>query len=60
MNAREKADVSGSDILILLKRKFPTVYEIHRKEIRRAENLVLKTTDKEFAERLVNGYNHYR
>jgi hypothetical protein len=53
-------DVSGSDILILLERKSPTVYEIHRKEIRRAENLVLTTTDKEFAERLVNGYNHYR
>ena len=52
--------VSGSDILVLLERKFPTVYEIHRKEIRRAENLVLTTTDKEFAERLVNAYNHYR
>ena len=52
--------VSGSDILILLERKFPTVYEIHRKEIRRAENLVFTTTDKEFAERLVNAYNHYR
>jgi hypothetical protein len=54
------AGVSGSDILILLERKFPTVYEIHRKEIRRAENLVFTTTDKEFAERLVNAYNHYR
>ena len=54
------AAVSGSDILVLLERKFPTVYEIHRKEIRRAENLVLTTTDKEFAERLVNAYNHYR
>jgi hypothetical protein len=52
--------ISGSDILILLERKFPTVYEIHRKEIRRAENLLLTTTDKEFAERLVNAYNHYR
>lgn len=53
-------DVSGSDILILLERKFPTVYEIHRKEIRRAENLILTTTDKEFAERLVDAYNYYR
>jgi len=53
-------DVSGSDILILLERKFPTLYEIHRKEIKRAENIVLTTTDKEFAERLVNAYNHYR
>lgn len=53
-------DVVGSDILILLERKFPTVYEIHRKEIRRAENLILTTTDKEFAERLVDAYNHYR
>lgn len=53
-------DVSGSDTLILLERKFPTVYEIHRKEIRRAENLILTTHDKEFAERLVNAYNHYR
>jgi hypothetical protein len=52
--------VSGSDILILLERKFPTAYKIHRKEIRRAENLLLTTTDKEFAERLVNAYNHYR
>ena len=53
-------DVSGSDILILLERKSPTVYEIHRKEIRRAENLILTTTDKEFAERLVDAYNYYR
>ena len=53
-------DVVGSDILILLERKFPTVYEIHHKEIRRAENLILTTTDKEFAERLVDAYNHYR
>ncbi len=50
-------NVSGSDVLILLERKFPTVYEIHRKEIRRAENLLLTTTDKEFAARLVNAYN---
>jgi hypothetical protein len=50
----------NNDILILLERKHPTTYEIHRKEIKRAENLVLTTTDKEFAERLVNAYNHYR
>ena len=53
-------NVRGNDVLILLERKFPTVYEIHRIEIRRAENLLLTTTDKEFAERLVNAYNRYR
>ena len=51
--------LADSDIFILLERKFPTVYEIHRKEIKRAENLILTTTDKEFAERLVGAYNHY-
>jgi hypothetical protein len=53
------SDVSGSDILILLERKFPTKYEIHRGSIEQSKNLILTTTDKEFAERLVNGYNHY-
>ena len=53
------SDVSGSDILILLERKFPTSYEIHRGKIEQSKNLILTTTDKEFAERLVNGYNHY-
>ncbi len=52
--------VSGSDILILLERKYPTVYEIHKGKIQQANNLILTTKDKEFAERLVNGYNHYR
>lgn len=54
------SDACDNDTLILLERNFPKIYEIHRKEIRRAENLVLTTTDKEFAERLVNAYNHYR
>lgn len=55
-----KADVSGSDTLVLLERKFPTIYEIHRGSIKQAKNLILTTNDKEFAERLVSGYNHYR
>jgi hypothetical protein len=54
-----KTDVSGSDILVLLERKFPTSYEIHRGKIEQSKNMILTTTDKEFAERLVNRYNHY-
>jgi len=55
-----QTDVSGSDILVMLERKFPTKYEIHRGSIVQAKNLILTTDDKEFAERLVSGYNHYR
>ena len=55
-----KTDVSGSDILILLERKFPTKYEIHRGSIEQTKNLLLTTDDKEFAQRMVGGYNHYR
>jgi hypothetical protein len=47
------------DILILLKRKYPTEYEIHRGEIVQGRNLVLTTTDLEFAEKLVKNYNKY-
>ena len=54
------AIVSGSDTLILLERKSPTKYEIHRGSIEQTKNLVLTTDDKEFAKRLVSGYNHYR
>ena len=45
------------DKLILLVRKYPTEYEIHRGEINQTKNLILTTKDEEFAERLVNGYN---
>jgi hypothetical protein len=55
-NNKENLHVD-SDKLILLKRINPTEYEIHRGEIRQKRNLILTTTDKEFAERLVNGYN---
>jgi len=48
---------SVNDKLILLKRINPTEFEIHRGEIRQKANLVFTTTDKEFAERLVDGYN---
>ena len=58
--ALNKGDVSGSDILILLKRINPTEYEIHRGTIDRTKNLVLTTTDSDFAHKLVNAYNHYR
>lgn len=51
--------VSSSDTLILLKRESPLIYEVHRGEIRREKNIILTTKDKDFAERLVNGYNHY-
>jgi hypothetical protein len=46
------------DILVLLLRNFPTIYEIHRYEIRQAKNLIFSTTDKEFAEKIVNSYNN--
>lgn len=46
-----------SDKLVLLKRKFPEEYEIHRGKIDQTKNLILTTKDKEFAERLVNSYN---
>lgn len=49
-----------SDKLILLKRKFPSVYEIHRGEIAQTKNLILTTSDKEFAEKLVNSYNNIK
>jgi hypothetical protein len=45
------------DKLILLERKNPTNYEIHRYEIKQNYNLVLTTKDKEFAKNLVDGYN---
>jgi len=51
------ANCSADGKLILLKRINPTEYEIHRGEIKQKANLILTTTDKEFAERLVNGYN---
>lgn len=51
------ANVSSNDILILLERKSPTIYEIHRGKVEQSKNLILTTKDKEFAERLVNGYN---
>ena len=53
-------DACGSDKLILLKRINPTEYEIHRCEIRQTKNLILTTTDSDFAHKLVNAYNHYR
>ena len=53
-------NVSGSDTLILLKRINPTEYEIHRGVIDRTKNLILTTTDSDFAHKLVNDYNHYR
>ena len=53
-----QASVKGKDSLVLLERKFPTEYEIHRGHVEQTKNLILKTRDKEFAERLVNGYNH--
>ena len=45
------------DKLILLKRINPIEYEIHKGEIRRAENLILTTKDKDLATKLVNCYN---
>ena len=52
-------DFRDSDILVLLERKFPTKYEIHRGCIEQAKNLILTTDDKEFAVRLVSSYNNY-
>jgi len=46
-----------TDKLILLERKDPIQYEIHRNEINQTQNLVLSTKDKAFAEKLVNTYN---
>jgi hypothetical protein len=45
------------DKLVLLKRKSPEEYEIHRGKIEQAKNLILTTRDKEFAEKIVNSYN---
>jgi hypothetical protein len=58
-NIEQPENIPSNDILILLERKYPTIYEIHRFEIKRANNLILSTHDKEFAERLVNAYNNY-
>lgn len=53
-------DSVNKDILVLLERKFPTVYEIHRNEISVTKNLILTTDDKAFAEKLVSAYNNYK
>jgi 2-polyprenyl-3-methyl-5-hydroxy-6-metoxy-1,4-benzoquinol methylase len=45
------------DKLILLERSKPLVYEVHIGKIVHSTNLLLSTYDKEFATRLVNGYN---
>lgn len=45
--------------LILLERKRPTVYEVHIGEIRQAKNILFTTTNKEFAEQVVNSFNNY-
>lgn len=45
------------DKLILLVRKYPLEYEIHRGEINQTKNLILTTKDKDFAEKLVKEYN---
>ena len=45
------------DKLILLKRQFPTEYEIHRYEINQTKNLILTTKDLNLAQDIVNGYN---
>ena len=50
-------NIIKNDELILLERKYPTVYEIHRGEISQSKNLILTTTDKDFAIKLVDGYN---
>lgn len=51
-------NIDNGDILILLERKFPTQYEIHRRNIDQTKNLAFTTTDKEFAEKIVNSYNN--
>lgn len=45
------------DKLVLLKRKFPVEYEIHRGKIEQTKNLILTTKDRELAEKLVDSYN---
>ena len=45
------------DKLILLTRKGPLEYEVHRYEVNQSKNLILITGDKAFAQQLVNGYN---
>jgi predicted nuclease of predicted toxin-antitoxin system len=44
--------------LILLKRNYPTEYEVHVNEISQTNNLILTTKDKDYAERLVNRFNN--
>lgn len=48
------------DKLVFLERRNPVIYEIHCNEINGANNLLLSTTNKLFAEKLVNGYNEER
>lgn len=50
--------INMKDKLILLERKHPTIYEIHRGEINTTKNIVLITHDSEFAKRIVKGYNN--
>lgn len=47
------------DKLILLERKNPTVYEIHRNKIEQAKNIILSTSDKDLATRIVLAYNNF-
>lgn len=47
------------DKLILLKRKNPFSYEVHRYEINRDKNLILLIHDLAFAEKIVNSYNSF-
>lgn len=50
-------EMPKEDKLILLARRNPLEYEIHRGSISQTKNLILTTTDEEFAMRLVVGYN---
>ena len=43
--------------LILLKRLHPVVYEVHKNEINQTRNLILTTSDKELAEKIVDSFN---
>ena len=50
-------NISKGEKLILLKRKYPTVFEIHKNEINQAKNLILSLQDESLAEFITFAFN---
>ena len=47
------------DKLILLQRKNPNIYEIHKGEINKVKNIIFTIYDEQLAEDIVNSYNKF-